>query len=211
MKSSLLLSFLLSITLLSFSQSITLSGAPESVLNSTYYFSGNYLGKGDFLNPGGSQSIYWNGNQWRVQVHGQDIYYHPADTEEPPSTGWVNVDKQSVSTLNLAGCVDKYAMESVTIVQENEKPSIVWTTKKEYKCKAYFIETSNDGLTWLKIGEMEGMGNTLSTHHYRFPLRNLAPGFIHFRVKQIAENGAENISNQCILSNQILPLTFFEE
>jgi hypothetical protein len=78
----------------------------------------------------------------------------------------------------------------------NETENILnWTTTTEINNDHFDIEKSLNGVTFQKIGEVEGNGNSYVNINYSFVDANPTSGTTYYRLKQVDFNGAFEYSN----------------
>jgi hypothetical protein len=67
--------------------------------------------------------------------------------------------------------------------------NLKWTTVIEENNSGFEIERKNENSSWVKVGFVNGNGNSNVTHNYSFNDANLAAGKYNYRLKQIDYNG----------------------
>jgi len=67
--------------------------------------------------------------------------------------------------------------------------NLKWTTVTEENNSGFEIERKNENSSWVKVGFVNGNGNSNLTHNYSFSDGNLAAGKYNYRLKQIDYNG----------------------
>ena len=73
--------------------------------------------------------------------------------------------------------------------QVNNTILMKWKTASELNNKKFEIEESQDGQRFLKIGEMQGNGNTSTQQDYSFEVKKTRTGVSYYRLKQIDFDG----------------------
>ncbi len=67
--------------------------------------------------------------------------------------------------------------------------TLKWKTSSESNNRGFEVERLFEGSKWLRIGFVEGAGNSTSTLEYSYSDRNLNTGSYQYRLKQIDFNG----------------------
>ncbi len=95
-------------------------------------------------------------------------------------------------------------LSSFTSLVNQRNVTLNWSTVLEINNWGFDVERSNvKGQTsdeWLKIGTVNGKGNSITANDYSFSDRNLASGKYNYRLKQIDFNGNFEYYN---LSNEV--------
>ncbi len=82
-----------------------------------------------------------------------------------------------------------------------------WSTSTETNNKGFEIERSEDEQTWIKVGFINGTGNSTEINNYKFTDKIEKPGLYFYRLKQIDYDGSFNFSN-IIATNVSAPSEF---
>jgi hypothetical protein len=105
-----------------------------------------------------------------------------------------------MGTLNFSGCnplpVD---MMSFTAVKKNGTIVLDWSTASEKNNNKFVIERSSDGINWVSIGEVTGVGNTNSISNYTFTDLDPLDGTSYYHLRQIDINGNASISKALVV------------
>ena len=90
---------------------------------------------------------------------------------------------------------------------EGESALLTWQTATETNNSHFLIERSFDGVEFQTIGQVEGMGTTITSTDYQFddPLEtnNPNPETIYYRLKQVDFNGDYEYSDMKTLSSEL--------
>lgn len=70
-----------------------------------------------------------------------------------------------------------------------------WSTAMEIHNARFDVERSADGVSFAKIGEIQGAGNTTSESNYRFVDNSLTENMYYYRLKQVDFDGAYKYSD----------------
>ncbi|KAF0140537.1 MAG: hypothetical protein FD122_2337 [Stygiobacter sp.] len=86
---------------------------------------------------------------------------------------------------------------SFTGMQIEGEIQLTWQTATEVNNYGFNVERSSTspGMTWEKIGFVQGHGNSNSTKSYSFTDKNAPSGKVHYRLKQIDFDGKYEYSN----------------
>ena len=80
-------------------------------------------------------------------------------------------------------------------VQNKTDAALNWQTASERGNAFFDIERSFDGTKFEKIGQIKGNGTSNTPHFYNFIDRNVANGFVYYRLRQTDFDGKEVLSN----------------
>ena len=90
---------------------------------------------------------------------------------------------------------------------QNKNTLLTWQTATETNNSHFLIERSFDGVEFQTIGQVEGMGTTITSSEYQFtdPLetRNSKLETIYYRLKQVDFNGDYDYSDVNTLSSEL--------
>lgn len=78
---------------------------------------------------------------------------------------------------------------------KNAVSTLSWTTLSEINNKGFEIERSEDGKDWIKIGFVNGNGNTTALKQYRFYDNSANPSVNYYRLKQVDFDGSFSYSD----------------
>ncbi len=94
-------------------------------------------------------------------------------------------------------------MSSFTSTVNNRNARLSWITQSEHNNKGFEIErkiSGNGNIEYVKIGFVNGQGNSPAQQVYSFEDKNLATGKYSYRIRQIDFNGNQTYYN---LANEI--------
>jgi len=77
---------------------------------------------------------------------------------------------------------------------EDNQSELVWETSSEINNDRFEVESSHDGISFVKIGTVKGFGNSNSVIEYRFILPTVN-NHSYFRLKQIDKDSTFSYSN----------------
>lgn len=77
---------------------------------------------------------------------------------------------------------------------ENNEVLLDWETASEINNEAFFIEKSNDGLSFEEMGIVEGAGNSFEPIQYRFVDATPNAGTNYYRLRQMDFDGTTDLS-----------------
>lgn len=86
-------------------------------------------------------------------------------------------------------------LSSFNVKKSNGDALLVWTTETEIDNARFEIEHSDNNLNFIKIGDIEGAGDSFNQIEYSFLHRNTIKGNNYYRLKQIDFNGSYSYSN----------------
>lgn len=104
-------------------------------------------------------------------------------------------------TGNTSDVVLPVTWLSFSVENENQKRNALlkWITATEQDNEGFEVEHSTDGISFAKIGFVEGNGTTTLTSSYNFTHTGITPGINYYRLKQIDFNGDYNYSEVRLL------------
>lgn len=76
-----------------------------------------------------------------------------------------------------------------------------WQTATEHNNKLFVVERSNDGINFIRAGEVEGKGNSLVFNSYEFADKEACFGINYYRLKQIDSDGAFEYFKTIVIDN----------
>lgn len=78
----------------------------------------------------------------------------------------------------------------------NEFIRVEWITATEINNDKFEVLRSEDGLNFIKVGEVKGNGTTIDVHSYAFNDKNVLPNITYYyRLNQVDYDGASQLSN----------------
>jgi hypothetical protein len=92
-------------------------------------------------------------------------------------------------TGNGTGCVIPVVLTSFT-VKATPVPFLEWQTATERNNSHFEVERSTDGVTFEKIGEVAGKGNSTGLTNYTFEDKDPLSGVNYYRLRQVDFDGA---------------------
>jgi|GEM_PF-322117 len=127
----------------------------------------------------------------------------------PDGTGnWQILNTITKGTSN--NVVVPVELTSFTAQQTSGKVKLTWSTATETNNKGYEIEKADRNNSFVKIGFVEGSGNSSVSKTYTFDDPEQLSGAVFYRLKQIDYSGAYTYSNSVEVNN-IKPTTFSVE
>nr|HMS65922.1 T9SS type A sorting domain-containing protein [Ignavibacteria bacterium] len=175
----------------------------------------NAIGTGDILGICGGGTIWY-------YTRGSSVYKSTDDggawTSDHSATGTYNHISLSPAGLymwavrsnggisrNLIDFPLPVELTSFLSTVNGSNVTLNWSTSVEINNSGFDIERSNvNGQTsseWIKVGYVNGNGNTNEIRNYQFTDRGLNQGKYNYRLKQIDINGNFNYHN---LSNEVI-------
>lgn len=164
---------------------------------------GNIYGKPAYANTGTVRGIsgvkidlYWliPFNVWVLAFDGQPYFQNPCDIATPPPTGgsscvWIAVDGQACTgadplVISGEGTLG-VKLISFNAYTNNREVDLSWQTATEINNRGFDIQRSADGITWNKIGFVNGNLNSSDTKSYQFVDASPLPGTIFYRLVQV--------------------------
>lgn len=188
-------------------QSVDVSGACISgtiTLNSVGDVNGKpaFQGMGTVDGTAGvTVSIYWLGapdNVWVIDFDGQPYFENSCSFASPPATGascsWtpvIGTTCTSATPLSVAGpgVTLPVKLISFTATKTNDFVRLVWKTATEINNRGFEIQRSNDGSSWIKIGFVNGAGNSANETTYQFSDSTYLAGKNYYRLLQYDIDG----------------------
>lgn len=127
------------------------------------------------------------------QVIGLGNYSNPPSINPGPYTAYI---PNAEFTAIAAPQVPTLPIELIHFdaVQSDEKIQLWWSTASEINHEKFEIEKSSDDSEFLKIGEIQGSGNSLAEKEYVFDDLDPSHGTLYYRLKQIDFDGAHAYS-----------------
>lgn len=104
-------------------------------------------------------------------------------------------------TGNTSDVVLPVTWLSFSVEHENQKRNALlkWVTATEKDNEGFEIEHSTDGISFTKIGFVEGSGTTSLINSYSYTHMKVTSGINYYRLKQIDFNGDSNYSQVRVL------------
>lgn len=141
-------------------------------------------------------SVYWLGapdNVWVLDFDGQPYFQNTCDFAIPPGTGaicaWTIVSGTTCTggdTLSITGAVAlPVGLISFTAGRINNQTVLNWKTATEINNKGFEVQRSNNGNNWIRIGFVNGAGNSSIERAYRFTDNTPLNGKNYYRLIQL--------------------------
>lgn len=140
----------------------------------------------------------WNSGE-DVSLTSPTLYHYENGTWNK-QTGTTSSTTRSLTYTGYTGTFSPFAIGNsltplpVTFVSFKAKAQVAdqsvllnWETSSETNNAGYNVERSFDGINWVKIGEVQGKGNSLAVSNYAFIDRNPGP-VNYYRLKQVDFN-----------------------
>jgi hypothetical protein len=86
-------------------------------------------------------------------------------------------------------------------ISHDNSALISWSTSMEYNNKEFVVETSNDGIAFMQVAVVDGVGTTNNVSKYSIKVSNPSK---YFRLKQIDFDGIYTYSKIIEISNNRL-------
>ncbi|HWZ22047.1 MAG TPA: T9SS type A sorting domain-containing protein, partial [Cytophagaceae bacterium] len=122
----------------------------------------------------------------------------------------VNIASNLIGGTGTLGCFPlPVDLMSFTATKKNETVVLDWTTASEKNNNKFVIERSSDGINWVSIGEVMGVGNTNSITNYTFTDANPLDGTSYYHFRQIDINGNASVSRALVVftSDQLISVS----
>ena len=87
------------------------------------------------------------------------------------------------------------SLQEFKLSTQQNNVTLFWSTASESKNKGFEIQRSLDGNSWIKIGFVNGAGNSQSVLKYHYSDNQLKDGRYFYRLKQIDTDNQYKISN----------------
>jgi len=101
----------------------------------------------------------------------------------------------TIAAVQDAGPIIPVELSAFTVnAVSTNNMNIEWSTASETNNYGFEIERSSDGITFNKIGFVEGNGTTTKMHNYSYADENLNSGDYYYRLKQIDFDGSYKYS-----------------
>ncbi len=95
---------------------------------------------------------------------------------------------------------------SKTTMSSNSTSRMIhWSTTNELSHDYFTIERSENGMSYMQIGKVDGMGNSNEKREYSFTDMENVPPTCYYRITQTSENGISKTSNTIAFNNSENP------
>jgi len=167
---------------ISFDQAVDVS---DIVVNSTQFQSRTWT----FTPTGGSNSVVTETNTFNGST---TVSLNFTDVTEITITSdflFSNAEQMIFDKITIPGSF--FPVELISFEGESylDRVELTWTTASELNNERFEIETSQDGRSFLKIGEVDGNGTTTEQQDYSFEIEQPRFGNAYYRLKQIDFDG----------------------
>jgi hypothetical protein len=175
---------------------------------------------GNFSTEGFTAMLQWNAvnenafftpsRPYNISVvRNHDVLWIPVPPEGPSTnpfgpgpytrTDFVSYDNAFYSYYPISVSAINHVLAAVRLNLKGElsgaNVKLEWTTLSEINTMHFNIEKSNDGVHYIKIGELSASGNTTNVHHYSFVDSNVNVENNYYRVSLIDKDGKSTLSN----------------
>ncbi|MCE1188426.1 MAG: endonuclease [Ignavibacteria bacterium] len=93
---------------------------------------------------------------------------------------------------------------SFNVKQVKENVVLAWKTATEVNNYGFYVERSQDGISWDNLGMVRGAGSTSEAHSYLFNDRPVSAGKYQYRLRQVDNNGTTTFSSIQSVSYEFL-------
>jgi len=147
----------------------------------------------------GSSSGVWSPSSHDLTPHaGETVQIafdlHTRDTASfgtNPGPGWYIDDVSILCGDNPCEGIDlPVELAAFTARLDGADAVLQWHTASETNNAGFDVEHRTETQPWRPVGFVEGAGTTTDAQHYRYRIRDLAPGTHQFRLKQLDLDGA---------------------
>jgi hypothetical protein len=146
-----------------------------------------------------------NNSGWILQEHAlHTAYQHVVEYRiygfDGVGASAINVANWRIDDLQISGMVTPVALPVQWLYTKletvNNTVLVEWATAREENNLRYSIERSSNGVTFLKIGEVDACSNSIVTERKDYQFRDNAPlqGRSYYRIVQEDIDGALNFS-----------------
>jgi hypothetical protein len=167
-------------------------------------FFGNYFAH-SWISGGGTTSLMYDtpGPSVTEKIWGSGRVIFGGWTSVNWHTPFPNIENLVSNIISYqASCITPLPVELISYTGEctPEGTKLLWSTASETNNSHFVIESSTDGITYVKEGQLQGAGNSNVKMDYEYlsPLRN-TPGN-YFRLKQVDFDGAEHVYSPVYVS-----------
>jgi hypothetical protein len=136
-----------------------------------------------------------------LNVIGLGINFTNSSTQIPyppclSAGGWVDAENQTICfdqiiELSGDGCSNALPIELInfTVDQSQNNVTLTWETASEIYDNYFEIERSEDGNSFMKIGQLAAQGNSLNRNKYSFQNDQIKKGRYYYILKQVDFDG----------------------
>ncbi|HEX6333493.1 MAG TPA: T9SS type A sorting domain-containing protein [Flavisolibacter sp.] len=78
---------------------------------------------------------------------------------------------------------------SFTVARRNQDVLVQWSTSQEVNARAFEVERSLDGNTWVKASEIAAAGNSITMKYYSYTDKNITAAVVYYRIRQVDIDG----------------------
>jgi hypothetical protein len=153
---------------------------------------------GVYVKDGSSNWVSFNNGLPNVVVTELEIYYGGS-----PDKLRAGTFGRGLWETNIDGVLP-VELSSFTYSVNKNTVNLNWSTATETNNKGFDVERAGEGKSdWVRIGYVEGKGNSNQNTEYSYTDSKLNAGKYHYRVKQIDFNGNykyHNLSNEVFVS-----------
>jgi hypothetical protein len=82
----------------------------------------------------------------------------------------------------------------ITARRQGANVLVSWTTQSEQNSARFDVERSDDGINFIKIGEVQAAGSSTNLRSYRFTDVNVAKSMLFYRLKMVDADGSYKLS-----------------
>jgi Lamin Tail Domain/Secretion system C-terminal sorting domain len=116
--------------------------------------------------------------------NGQDTNNNGADFA-------VNLTPTPLNSLSASLPIELTSFNAST---KNATTKLTWQTASEKNNSHFAIERSQNGETFSSLGEVKGIGNSITAHDYSFTDATPYKGINYYRLRQVDFDGTESVS-----------------
>ena len=84
----------------------------------------------------------------------------------------------------------------------NETVALKWATASEWNNRGFEVQRSGNGITWHKLGFVEGHGTTTTPHKYHLVDKSPLQGENYYRILQLDWDGHMDFSSVVLIENK---------
>jgi uncharacterized repeat protein (TIGR01451 family) len=150
-----------------------------------------YLGNGANSNGGGQLQP---GESYSVsfKVNGPIIPIPVTNTARVSAVdvaGNIFTDDGTASIAPASGL--PVTLTQFSAIRSGNNAVVRWTTSSEMNNDHFEIERSEDAISFIKVGTVQGMGNSNTEQHYQFidPLNNIRSPMLYYRLRTVERGG----------------------
>lgn len=110
--------------------------------------------------------------------------------------GYIAPNDASPGESNLGGLFLPVKLVSFDVfpTENNLSAELKWKTSSEERNDYFSIQHSRDGIDFINIGRVEGVGFSREVNDYNFSHRNIPGGIHYYRLQQVDLDGASEFS-----------------